>query len=62
MTSQYELDEMGLELAASEMGLTKTQLETAKREGVKTLLGLRRIEKNSRRDEIYVQDVLSEIL
>jgi hypothetical protein len=41
-----------LEAAGCEMGLTTQQMEQAKAEGVTTELGLRRIEKNTRADEI----------
>ena len=45
-------DERQLERAATEMGLTPEQIRQAKAEGVTSALGLRRIEKNNRSDEI----------
>ena len=41
-----------LEAMAHEMGLTEGQIEQAKAEGVASEIGLRRIEKNTRADEI----------
>jgi hypothetical protein len=45
-------DERRLECMSQEMGLTREQVEKAKAEGVTTELGLRRIEKNTRSDDV----------
>ena len=45
-------DERRLESLGRDMGLTPKQIDQAKTEGVTTELGLRRIEKNARSDEI----------